>query len=91
MDAGFAVLIVSDEGTGGPVEHAERALERFYRGDPSRSRSSGGSGLGLSIVDAIVTAHGGAVAVNASSTGWTVRITIPLIGAARAGSADPEG
>ena len=78
VDDGRATLVVGDEGGAQPAEHAERALERFYRGDPSRSRSSGGSGLGLAIVEAIVTAHGGTVRVDAGSAGWTVRITLPV-------------
>ncbi len=43
------------------AEHLEHLFERFYRADPSRTRGSGGSGLGLSIVASIVDAHGGAV------------------------------
>lgn len=53
-------------------------FERFYRSDTSRSRATGGVGLGLSIVAAVTEAHGGAV--NARSTpgeGATFRITFP--------------
>ena len=42
-------------------QDAQRVFERFYRTDSSRARTSGGSGLGLSIVDSLVRAHGGAV------------------------------
>lgn len=72
-----AVLVVSDDGPARTAEQASRALERFYRGDPSRSRASGGSGLGLAIVDAVVAAHGGTVMVHTGDDGWTVRVAIP--------------
>jgi two-component system OmpR family sensor kinase len=52
-------LRVVDHGPGMSDVDRERAFERFHRADPSRSRTSGGSGLGLSIVEAIVAAHGG--------------------------------
>ena len=53
-------------------------FERFYRGDPSRSRDHGGSGLGLAIVAAIVHAHGGSVGVESiPGAGTTFRITLP--------------
>jgi len=76
-----AVLEVHDEGPGMPEPVAKRAFERFYRADPARSRHAGGSGLGLSIVRAIVQAHGGAVAIEtAAGVGTTVRVTLPLNG-----------
>ncbi len=56
-----AEIVVKDAGPGMPTEEAARVFERFYRADASRARSHGGSGLGLSIVAAIVTAHGGTV------------------------------
>jgi two-component system OmpR family sensor kinase len=77
-----AVLEVHDDGPGMPEPVAKRAFERFYRADPARSRHAGGSGLGLSIVRAIVQAHGGAVAIEtAAGVGTTVRVTLPLDGA----------
>jgi two-component system OmpR family sensor kinase len=55
---------VSDEGPGLSPADQEKIFERFFRADPSRQRSSGeGSGLGLSIVDAIMKLHGGSVSV----------------------------
>jgi two-component system, OmpR family, sensor kinase len=55
----WAELRVVDHGPGIPPEHASRVFDRFYRADAGRSRERGGSGLGLSIVAALVAAHGG--------------------------------
>jgi two-component system OmpR family sensor kinase len=82
---GDAVLRVIDNGPGIPAELAPHIFERFARGDSSRSRAAGSTGLGLSIVYAVVTAHGGRVSVD-SAPGRTV-FTITLPGAP--GSADP--
>jgi two-component system OmpR family sensor kinase len=82
-DDGHAVLEVSDRGPGMSEDETARAFERFYRVDPSRSRHSGGVGLGLSIVSAIVTAHGGEVQVrSAPGEGATFTVTLPLEGSA---------
>ena len=56
-------LTVQDDGTGIDPEDADRIFEPFFRSDPSRARSSGGAGLGLAIVSAIVDAHGGSIGV----------------------------
>jgi two-component system OmpR family sensor kinase len=57
-------ISVTDTGPGLSESDQERIFERFYRADPARVRSSGeGSGLGLSIVDAVMKAHGGYVSV----------------------------
>jgi two-component system OmpR family sensor kinase len=62
-----------------PPDAAARAFERFYRADPARSRTEGGSGLGLSIVAAIVAAHGGQVDLQtAVSQGCRVTVSLPL-------------
>ncbi|WP_280398867.1 sensor histidine kinase [Nocardia carnea] len=71
------LLEVADTGPGMAPEQAERVFERFYRVDDSRSRGSGGSGLGLSIVQALVAAHGGTVEVSSvpgRGTTFTVRL-----------------
>ncbi|WP_067682499.1 sensor histidine kinase [Nocardia miyunensis] len=69
---------VSDKGPGLAPEAAARVFERFYRTDASRARASGGSGLGLSIVQALVTAHGGTVAVDsAPGEGATFTVVLP--------------
>jgi two-component system OmpR family sensor kinase len=79
---GSAVLEVADEGPGLPAGEADNLFRRFYRADPSRSRDSGGVGLGLSIVAAIAHAHHGAVSVgNAPGGGAVFTITLPLISA----------
>ena len=65
-------LIVGDRGPGIASADLERIFDRFYRADTSRSRSSGGVGLGLSIVASIVAAHGGEIAVQSSPDIGTV-------------------
>ena len=54
-------LVIADHGPGMPPDVLDRVFERFYRADPSRARNGGGSGLGLSIVAAVATGHGGVV------------------------------
>jgi two-component system OmpR family sensor kinase len=74
-----AVIEVADSGPGLGVEQLERVFERFYRADHSRSRSSGGVGLGLSIVAAVAAAHGGSVAARSEpGKGATFQITLPM-------------
>ena len=67
-----ALLRIGDEGPGLDPEVEGRIFERFTRGDPSRSRGTGGVGLGLSIVQAIVAAHGGEVTASSNDEGGTV-------------------
>ena len=75
-----AVIVVADSGPGLPEDQAARVFERFFRADPSRSRTRGGAGLGLSIVEAIVTAHHGSVAAtSAPGQGMTVTIRLPAV------------
>jgi two-component system OmpR family sensor kinase len=76
---GRVVIAVRDEGDGIAPEHLPHVLERFYRADPGRSRASGGSsGLGLAIVEAIVSAHGGTIGITSTSgQGTTVRVSLP--------------
>ena len=74
-----ARITVTDNGPGMTADHASRIFERFYRIDPSRSRRSGGAGLGLSIVDAIVQAHHGTIRVSSTSgSGTSFTITLPI-------------
>jgi two-component system OmpR family sensor kinase len=75
-----AVLEVADEGPGMETVDAQQVFERFYRADSSRTRSSGGAGLGLSIVDSLVRAHGGRVTVRtAPGSGCCFRVTLPRV------------
>jgi two-component system OmpR family sensor kinase len=69
---GEAVIEVADTGPGVDRAVLGHVFERFYRADASRSRAHGGTGLGLSIVAAIVSAHGGRVAVAAREGGGTI-------------------
>jgi len=74
-----AIVEVTDSGPGLDDEQRSRVFERFYRADPSRSRLKGGAGLGLSIVNAIVTAHGGTVrAVSLPGQGASFSVHLPL-------------
>jgi len=77
---GCAVLEVRDHGPGLPPEEAGKIFQRFYRVDSSRRRGTGGgSGLGLSIVSAVTTAHGGSVDVRTTPGGGaTFRVALPL-------------
>ncbi|GAA4628872.1 sensor histidine kinase [Cellulomonas oligotrophica] len=77
-DGPCGVLEVRDHGAGIDPEHVARVFERFYRVDASRTRDSGGSGLGMAIVAAIVDAHGGTVGIEQTPGGGaTVRVLLP--------------
>jgi signal transduction histidine kinase len=78
------VLEVADQGPGLTQEQAGHAFERFYRADQARARTTGGAGLGLAIVAALVSAHGGSVGLDTEpGQGATFRITLPLAAEAR--------
>jgi two-component system OmpR family sensor kinase len=78
---GSAEIAVTDSGPGLDEEHLEHVFERFYRADPSRARTSGGVGLGLSIVAAVAEAHGGTVSASSRpGEGTTFSIALPLSG-----------
>jgi two-component system OmpR family sensor kinase len=73
-----AVIEVADTGPGMSGADAVRVFERLYRADPSRSRSQGGAGLGLAIVAAIVTGHGGRVELwTGPGQGCRFRVLLP--------------
>lgn len=69
---GHVRLRVQDSGPGIAPEHLSRVFDRFYRVDAARDQASGGSGLGLSIVRAIVEAHGGNVTASSAPEGGAV-------------------
>ena len=78
-DAGTATVVVEDDGDGIPEPERSRVFERFVRLDASRDRGSGGSGLGLSIVQEVVRGHGGTVEVDESPLGgarFVVRLPV---------------
>lgn len=74
-----ALLEVRDTGIGIAAEDLPRVFTRFWRSDKSRSRDTGGAGIGLSIVKELVQAHNGAITVeSAPGQGSTFRVTLPL-------------
>lgn len=78
LDDGIRV-IWEDTSPGVPEDELARLTERLYRVDGSRNRASGGSGLGLSIATALVTAHGGSMRASASTLGglcWTIELPL---------------
>ncbi|UKJ64996.1 HAMP domain-containing histidine kinase [Cellulosimicrobium cellulans] len=82
-DGDDVVLSVADDGPGIPATLRPTLFRRFTRGDDARNRTGGSTGLGLAIADAIVTAHGGTVAVSSSTagepgpTGTTFTVRLP--------------
>jgi len=79
-DPNTASVIVEDSGTGIPPEDLPYVFDRFRRGDPSRSRSTGGFGLGLPICKAIVESYGGDIKVESpDGAGTRVSVTLPSV------------
>ncbi len=74
-------LSVTDEGAGLPEDELAHIFDRFWRGEKSRARSTGGAGLGLSIARQLVEAQGGKISAhNRSPRGFEVMITLPVNG-----------
>ncbi len=77
-DAGTVMVLISDDGPGIPESDISNLFEPFYRVDRSRSRKTGGYGLGLSICKRIMEAHGGSIAVsNNAGRGASFVLTFP--------------
>ena len=75
---GIVEVAVTDQGAGIPDDEQDRVFERFFRSDPARSRNTGGSGLGLSIVKHVVQNHGGDIRVwSRLGSGSTFTIRLP--------------
>jgi signal transduction histidine kinase len=88
--AGGVLLIVTDDGPGFAPGLAERAFDRFVRGDPARTGP--GSGLGLAIVRDLALAHGGAVsAENVAPQGARLTVQLPRVPLAATGVGGPGG
>ncbi len=80
-DRDNAILTISDTGVGIPDDSVEHIFERFYRVDKARSRETGGSGLGLSIVHDMVVRNRGEISVQSSQTpptGTTFTLVFPV-------------
>ena len=78
-EAGMGWIAVIDHGEGVPEQIREKIFQRFWRADTSRTRETGGSGLGLSIVASIVDALHGTIDVgDTPGGGATFRVTLPL-------------
>ncbi len=83
---GWVEVAVADTGCGIDPQDLPYIFERFYRADRSRTRSTGGVGLGLTIAKGLVEAHGGRITVqSAPGQGTTFRFTVPVAVAATAG------
>lgn len=78
-DDGIAVLEVADTGIGIAPEDLQNIYMRFWRGEKSRSRASGGTGVGLTIVHELVRAHDGRIDVDSRpGAGTTFRVSLPV-------------
>jgi heavy metal sensor kinase len=91
LDADDVHVTIADTGVGIPEEELPKVFTRFYRVDHSRSRDTGGSGLGLTIAKSIAIAHGGTIeADSAPGAGSSFTVTLPLAPPSEGGGAGPE-
>jgi len=78
-EPGWVTLGVSDHGPGIPAEARKQLFERFWRKEAGRERGRGGAGLGLAIVDGVVSAHGGGVSISDTPGGGaTFKVRLPV-------------
>ncbi|UQA28545.1 ATP-binding protein [Flavonifractor plautii] len=75
----WAVLTVENTGARIPAESLPHLFEAFYRAEPSRSRATGGSGLGLYLVRMIVERHGGTCRIENSADGVRFTALLPRL------------
>ncbi|HEY2770487.1 MAG TPA: HAMP domain-containing sensor histidine kinase [Solirubrobacteraceae bacterium] len=87
LTPGWIVIEVEDEGCGVPADALGRIFDRFARADAARTRSAGGVGLGLAIVDAIAKGHGGHCTVTSTARGSAFALVLPGFTAAVGGEA----
>jgi signal transduction histidine kinase len=81
---GWAVIEVSDRGCGIPLSQQSRIFDPFYRVDPSRTRATGGAGLGLSLVKRSVENIGGKISLQSEpGEGSTFILKLPILGEKR--------
>ena len=85
-------VTVADTGPGINPQDLPLVFERFYRVDPSRARTTGGAGLGLTIARQLVETHGGTIRVDSQSgEGARFSFTLPLTGSPPEHFQDPPG
>jgi two-component system OmpR family sensor kinase len=90
-EADGAIWRVADNGPGIPAALQPEVFERFARGDSSRSRRAGSSGLGLAIVAAVVKSHGGTISLDSAPGRTVFTVRLPDRTSQRAHSEAPGG
>ena len=78
QDSVIAIRIV-DQGPGVPEQDIDHIFEPFYRVDRARNRNTGGYGIGLAIVQRVITRHAGQVKASNTNSGLCVRVTLPAV------------
>jgi signal transduction histidine kinase len=85
-------IVIADDGPGIPESEIEKVFAPFYRLDRSRSRDTGGAGLGLAVTRTILRAHGGEVRLaNGAGKGLIATVTLPKLEAASPSPAEKRG
>jgi signal transduction histidine kinase len=90
VETGHAIVTIDDDGPGIPEGELEQVFAPFYRLEPSRSRDTGGVGLGLAVAKTIIHAHGGEIQlINRASGGLRASVSLPLDASPRVEHRDP--